>query len=93
MLKKRKLSKCFPRAVSYCCINPEAKEVSYIRLGAGRSHSCVRDTISFEDLGYGRKSPNRLLAATTETQRQVQNLKEIPGTVSKRVECSGVIRS
>lgn len=43
---------------------------------AGRYHTCVRFNISFQDMVYGRKRPNSLLAATIETQKQVQSLKE-----------------
>lgn len=38
---------------------------------------------------HGRKMPSRLLPATTETRRQVQNLKEIAEVVRKRGQRQG----
>lgn len=49
----------------------------------------MRCTTSFENTLYGRKRYSRLLVASTDTQSQVQSLKEKVGMVSKQGQNQG----
>lgn len=73
-LKGGKDWRCFPKLVSYCFDISEAKNMSSIRHGSGRYHPCMRCGISFEILVQNRKSPSRVLSATTETRSKGEKL-------------------
>lgn len=73
-LKIGKVLRFLWRLVSYCSDILEPKDMSFMRHGAGRYQSCVRCTLIFEDTVQGRKSPSRLVSATTETRRSVGSL-------------------
>lgn len=75
-LKAGKIWRCFSKLISNSCDFSEAEDKSSIRHGAGRHHPCVRCIVRFEDMVQGRKSSNRLLSATTDKRRRVENLKE-----------------
>lgn len=75
---------CFRRVLMYNCNTSGDKEIFSTRHGAGKHHTCVTCLISLEKIGHGKKRPIRLLAATSETQKQVQSPEEIAGLVSAR---------
>lgn len=82
-LKSGKVWRCFPGAVPYACDIPEARDTSSVRHATGRCHPFVRCKIRTENMVHGGKSPSRLLAATSEMQRQVQSLKDMAKMVSE----------
>lgn len=63
-------------ALLYCRDTSESKKISPIGLGHGGCQRCVRWKSDFEDRTHGIQRTSRLLAATIETWRQVQNLKK-----------------
>lgn len=61
----------------------------FLRHGAGKYPPRLRCKISSEQIFRGRKRQNFLLAATTETRRQMQNVRKMAQVVSEQNQWQG----
>lgn len=62
----------------------EAKDVTFTRHKAGVHNLYVSCAITSENMPHETVRQSRLMATTTEMQRQVQSLKKTDGIVSRR---------